>query len=467
MEIVRENISKLNDILSITLGVNDYSEKVEKALRNTAKKVDIKGFRKGMVPAGVVKKMYGNSVLAEEVNTILNDAIHNYIEENKLDILGQPLPVEDQKVTLEINTPIDYTFKYEIGLQPSFTLSHIESKPSYDQEEIVIDDKLLNDEVEHMQKRHGSNESPDDIAENDIIYVELVEVNADGSTKEGGVMNSTSFNVDILKAGDDKNKIMGLKKGDSVVLNIFEAFERERESVLKHILNVKEEEAANLGDTFKVTLSNVNRLVNASLDQAFFDKVYGPGIINSEDEMRARITEELKAYFAKQTEVKVLQELAKDLIDKTEMDMPSDFLKRWIKVSNEKEITDEQLEKDFPAFEKELKWSLIVGKVAKEQEFKVELEEIKQRTREIVQNQLIQYGMGAMPNEQLDNFGKRYMDDQRHVQKTHESLLEEKVLNHLKQFIVINEKPISLEEYSKRAQAEHAHHDHEGHDHEH
>ena len=197
MEIVRENISKLNDILSITLGVNDYSEKVEKALRNTAKKVDIKGFRKGMVPAGVVKKMYGNSVLAEEVNTILNDAIHNYIEENKLEILGQPLPVEDQKVTLEINTPIDYTFKYEIGLQPSFTLSHIESKPSYDQEEIVIDDKLLNDEVEHMQKRHGSNESPDDIAENDIIYVELVEVNADGSTKEGGVMNSTSFNVDI------------------------------------------------------------------------------------------------------------------------------------------------------------------------------------------------------------------------------------------------------------------------------
>ena len=400
MEIVRENISKLNDILSITLGVNDYSEKVEKALRNTAKKVDIKGFRKGMVPAGVVKKMYGNSVLAEEVNTILNDAIHNYIEENKLDILGQPLPVEDQKVTLEINTPIDYTFKYEIGLQPSFTLSHIESKPSYDQEEIVIDDKLLNDEVEHMQKRHGSNESPDDIAENDIIYVELVEVNADGSTKEGGVMNSTSFNVDILKAGDDKNKIMGLKKGDSVVLNIFEAFERERESVLKHILNVKEEEAANLGDTFKVTLSNVNRLVNASLDQAFFDKVYGPGIINSEDEMRARITEELKAYFAKQTEVKVLQELAKDLIDKTEMDMPSDFLKRWIKVSNEKEITDEQLEKDFPAFEKELKWSLIVGKVSKEQEFKVEMEEIQQRTREIVQNQLIQYGMGAMPNEQ-------------------------------------------------------------------
>jgi trigger factor len=343
VEIVRENISKLNDILSITLGVNDYSEKVEKALRNTAKKVDIKGFRKGMVPAGVVKKMYGNSVLAEEVNTILNDAIHNYIEENKLEILGQPLPVEEQKVTLEINTPIDYTFKYEIGLQPSFTLSHIESKPSYDQEEIVIDDKLLNDEGEHMQKRHGSNESPDDIAENDIIYVELVEVNADGSTKEGGVMNSTSFNVDILKAGDDKNKIMGLKKGDSVVLNIFEAFERERESVLKHILNVKEEEAANLGDTFKVTLSNVNRLVNASLDQAFFDKVYGPGIINSEDEMRARITEELKAYFAKQTEVKVLQELAKDLIDKTEMDMPSDFLKRWIKVSNEKEITDDAI----------------------------------------------------------------------------------------------------------------------------
>ena len=467
MEIVRENISKLNDILSITLSVNDYSEKVEKALRNTAKKVDIKGFRKGMVPAGVVKKMYGNSVLAEEVNTILNDAIHNYIEENKLDILGQPLPVEDQKVTLEINTPIDYTFKYEIGLQPNFTLSHIESKPSYDQEEIVIDDKLLNDEVEHMQKRHGSNESPDDIAENDIIYVELVEVNADGSTKEAGVTNSTSFNVDILKAGDDKNKIMGLKKGDSVVLNIFEAFERERESVLKHILNVKEEEAADLGDTFKVTLSNVNRLVNASLDQAFFDKVYGPGIINSEDEMRARITEELKAYFAKQTEVKVLQELAKDLIDKTEMDMPSDFLKRWIKVSNEKEITDEQLEKDFPAFEKELKWSLIVGKVSKEQEFKVEMEEIQQRTREIVQNQLIQYGMGAMPNEQLDNFGKRYMDDKRHIQKTHESLLEEKVLNHLKQFIVINEKPISLEEYSKRAQTEHAHHDHEGHDHEH
>ena len=467
MEIVRENIGTLNDKLICKVEISDYSEKVDKALKGYAKKVDIKGFRKGMVPAGVVKKMYGNSVLAEEVNNVLNDAIYKYIEDNKLEILGQPLPLESQKVELEINTPSDYTFAYEIGLQPAVELTHLASKPVYDQEAIVIDDKLLNEEIEHMQKKHGKNESPDDIQDNDIIYVELVEVNADGTSKENGVTNSTSFNIDILKTGDDKNKILALKKGDSVVLNIFEAFERERESVLKHILNVKEEEADTVGDTFKMTLSNVNRLVPAALTQEFFDLVYGPGIINSEEEMRARITEELKAYFAKQTEVKVMQALAKDLIDKTDVELPTEFLKRWIKVSNEKEISEEQIEKDFPAFEKELKWSIIIGKISKEQSFTVEMEEIKQRTREIVQNQLIQYGMGAMPNEQLDNFGQRYMDDKRHIQKTHEILLEEKVLNHLKQFIVINEKPISLEAYSQRAQSEHAEHDHEGHDHEH
>lgn len=453
MEISRENVATLTDRLSIKIATTDYLPIVDKALKKYAQKVDVKGFRKGLVPVGMVKKMYGNSILAEEVNTLLQDELYKYLEDNKIDILGQPLPVNDQKITLEINKPEDYVFMYEIGLQPTFTLNHLDSKPSYDQEAIIIEDKMLDEEIDVLRNRFGVNESPDDLMENDIVYVEVKEVNADGSDKEDAYSNATSFNVNMLLAGAKKEAFLKLKKGDSIVLNVFEVFDKSRTDVMKFILNAKPEQYDSLGDFYKMTVSNINRLKPADLDEAFFKQAFAGGDINSEAEMRAKISADLKEYFMKTTERKVLQDLAKDLIDKTEMQYPTEFLKRWIKASNEKPISDEQIENEFDAFTKELKWSMICGKVTKENEMQVTPEEIKQYTRQMVQNQLIQYGLGYMPDEQLDNFGKRYMEDKKHVQKTHELLLEEKVMNHLKQFIVINEKPISLEAFNKKHEA--------------
>ncbi|MEI6312041.1 MAG: trigger factor [Bacteroidota bacterium] len=453
MQISRENIATLTDKITIKLATTDYLPKVEKSLKKYAQKVDVKGFRKGLVPVGMVKKMYGNSILAEEINTLLQDELFKYIEDQKIEILGQPLPVNDQKINLEINTPEDYEFQYEIGVQPSFALNHLEAKPSYDQEAIAVDAKMLDEEIDMLRKRFGKNDSPDDIQENDIVYIELKEVDADSADKEEAFQNATSFNVNMLLDTPKKKEFMAMKKGDSIVLNVFEAFDKSREDVMKFILNAKPEQYEQLGDFYKMTVSNVNRLQLAELDEAFFAQAFPGGDVTSEEQMRAKITADLKDYFMKSTERTVLQQLAKDLIEKTTMEFPADFLKRWIKASNEKPISDEQIEKEFESFTKELKWSLICGKVIKEQNLEVTPDEIKHYTRQMVQSQLIQYGLGQMPDEQLDNFGKRYMEDKKHIQKTHELLLEEKVMNHLKQFIVINEKPISLEDYNKKMEA--------------
>jgi len=342
---------------------------------------------------GMVKKMYGNSILAEEINTLLQDELFKYIEEQKIEILGQPLPVNDQKINLEINTPEDYEFHYEIGVQPTFTLNHLETKPSYDQEAIAVDSKMLDEEIDMLRKRFGKNDSPDDIQENDIVYIELKEVNADGSDKEEAFQNATSFNVNMLLDTAAKKEFMAMKKGDSMVLNVFEAFDKSREDVMKFILNAKPEQYDQLGDHFKMTVSNVNRLQLADLDETFFAQAFPGGDVVSEEQMRTKITADLKDYFMKSTERTVLQLLAKDLIEKTSMDFPADFLKRWIKASNEKPISDEQIEKEFDSFTKELKWSLICGKVIKDQKLEVTPEEIKQYTRQMVQNQLMQYGL--------------------------------------------------------------------------
>lgn len=455
MQINRVQTDTLTEKIIIEIQAEDYMPEVEKALKKHAAKADIKGFRKGQVPVGVIKKMYGNALLGEELNRILEQKLFAYIDDEKLEILGQPLPLNEAPVQPDIQNPSAYTFEYEVGIQPKFELTHIANKPSYTQDSIIIDDVMLDEEVDALRKRFGKNENPDTLEENDIVYVDVKEVNDDGSEKENAYFNTTSFNVNML-IGDDKAAFMKLKKGDSLVLNIFSAFDKSREDVKKYILNAKEEQYEALGDFYKVTVSNTNRLVPAQLDEAFFAEAYPGDEIKTEDAMRDKIKADLKAYFDKSTTQGVLQDLAKDLIEKTDMQFPESFLKRWIKVGNSKTISDEQIETEFPAFIKQLKWDLICGKVAKENNFQVSAEDIKAYTRQMVQSQLLQYGLGYMPDEQLDNFGKRYMEDKKHIQRTHELLLEEKILNHLKQFIVIEEKPISLNDYNKMMEAKNA-----------
>jgi len=469
VEIVKENNGELSAILKCTLHKDDYAPKVEDALKKYTKKIDLKGFRKGQVPVGVVKKMYGNAILAEEVNNILQDALYKYLEDEKIQILGQPMPQDGQHVVFEINDLQDYQFNYEIGISPDADLSYMSKLPAYEQYAIEIDEKMLDEEVDGMRVRYGKRTSPDEVQGEDIIYVEFKELNEDGSPKEGGWENSTSFNVNMIIAGPTKEEVLAMKKGDSVNLNVFESFDKDRESVGKYMLNAKDEELAAIGNMFKMTLSNISRQEKAELNEEFFSALYADGSVTTEAEMRNKIKEDLTKYFSAQTEKKVIQQLGKDLIENAHLSFPDAFLKRWIKASNEKPVTDEELEKDYPGFTKELTWNIIVGKVAKENELKVEYAEILQRTREIVQNQLLQYGMGYMPDEQLDNFGKRFLEDKRHIQRTHETLLEEKVLYRLKQDINIVEKPISLDAYNELMKSEAAahDHDHEHHDHDH
>lgn len=460
MQISHSNSDVQTIQIQCVLGPDDYKNKVTEALKKYSKKIDLKGFRKGQVPAGLVKKMYGNSILAEELNTLVQDSINQYLETNSFEILGQPLPLDNQKMDLQIDAPSEYSFLFEVGIAPEFTISL--GDQVYEQYEIIVDEKMINEEVDILRKRNGKQTDADTVEEKDILYAELVELTEDGIKKEGGITNSTSFNTDIFK-DEFRSQVLGLKVGDAISIPLYDALDRDKDSVNKFILNIKADELAEEpGNQFQLTIQNISRLQEAELNPELFDKLYEPGTIIDEEGMRNKISSDLSSYFNDQTLKRVLTKLGRDLISNTKMDLPVTFLKKWIKSSNEKPITDEDLERDYPDFEKQLKWDLIQNKVAKENELQVEYAEILQRTRQIVQNQLLQYGLGYLPEEQLDRFADRYLKDKNHIRKTHETLLEEKVLYRLKQDINIVMNPISLEEYNTilKEETEVHHHEH-------
>ncbi len=439
---------------------DDYKTKVSEALKKYSRKIDLKGFRKGQVPAGLVKKMYGNSILAEELNTMVQDNLHQYLETNSFEILGQPLPLDNQKLDLQIDSPSEYTFLFEVGIAPEFKISldHL----SFEQYEIIVDDKMIDEEVDMLRKRNGKQSDAEVVEEKDVLYAELAELTEEGVLKENGITNSTSFNTDVFK-DEFKSQILGLKKGDSIKIPLYDAMDRDRDSINKFILNVKPEDINDdSGNHFQLSIQSISRLQPAELNAELFDMLYEPGTVLDEVGMREKITNDLSTYFNDQTLKRVLTKLGRDLISETPMDIPVEFLKRWIQQSNEKPITPEDIERDYPDFEKQLKWDLIQNKVAKENNLQVEYPEILQRTRQIVQNQLLQYGLGYLPEEQLDRFADRYLKDKTHIRKTHETLLEEKVLYRLKQDINIVMKPISLDEYNVilKEETEVHHHEH-------
>lgn len=469
MQITKEQIDQLNAIVKLKISPEDYQEKVDNALKKYSKQVQIKGFRKGFVPLGMVKKMYGNSILAEEVNRLLQDELFKYLDEQKIEVLGQPLPMDNQQVELDINKQQDYVFDYEIGIAPELKLDFFDKKPTYEQIMVDITDKMIDEEVENIRMRHGKQTFPDDIAENDVLYVTLTELNADGSEKENGVQNATSFNENSFK-DNVKKEVFKMKKGDKIQINIWESFEREKNAVAKFMLNVEENRIDEISPLFNMEVTNISRLEPAELNEAFFLAQFGEGV-DSEEAMRNHIKQNLETYFGANTERSMLNQVGRDLLEKSQIALPEAFLKKWIKATNEKPITEEQIDKEFPAFENQLKWDLIMNHVAREKELKVEADEIRNRARALVQNQLLQYGLGYLPDEQLDQFAKRYMDDKNFIRKTHEQILEEKVLSSFKDRIHVTEKKLSLEEYNKfveeqNAQHHHHHHEHD-HDHEH
>lgn len=456
MNVYQEKVGDLQSKIVVDLKKADYEPKIKSSINKLGKQVAVKGFRPGMAPISLVKKMYGNSVLFEEVQKILNDEVNKFIEENKLEILAQPLPAAEQKIDWNINDLKDINFTFEIGHAPAFDLSYLDKAPSFTKYKIRVEEKMINDELERLRKRYAKYEYPELVNENDIITLEFQELDESGNPKEGGYQTSSSTMVDIVKP-EFKQIFLNLKKQDATNINVLEVFDRDKEGVAKFILNLKSaDELDALNPNFKITLNNITRSIPADLNEEFFTKAFGPNGPKTEEEARTFIANDLEAYFDGRTDVFLVNDIYRAIMENIDFPLPDEFLKRWISVTNDKPITPEQIENDYPTFSKQLRWDLITSRIAKEQNYQVTEEELLEKVRQETLQQLASYGLTGMGYDWIEGFVQRQMKDKEYVRKAYDQVLDGKVIAYIKSKVSLTEHPVSLDEFNAMVQKENA-----------
>jgi trigger factor len=441
MNITKKDIDALNAELSITLAPQDYEERVNDAIKKVQKQAAMPGFRAGKVPVGLIKKQYGKSILVDEINKILNDSLYNYINDNKIEILGNPMPKADSAVDFDNKT--EWTFDYELGLSPQFDLK-LDNSQSFTYNTVKVDDELVEKYLKDVKRNYGKPSNPEVAEEKDVLYIDIVELDADGSIKPGGVFKSTSIGIDRLKNEAAKAKLTGAKKEDKIVINANELYDSAVDKSMS--LGIDKEIAESFDANLQVTVKNIARMEDAELNQELFDKLYGAGNINSEEEFREKIKGELGMMFAQDTDRKFVETVEKTLVDKLDIRLPDEFLKRWLMAVNEKPLTKEQLEAEYPSYARSMQWKLIENKIIKDNSITVTADEAKEEAGRFIRSQYARYGQ--TPDEaEVAKIADSILSKQDEAQKIYEGLYSQKVLNLLKTNCKLDTKEVSYNEF--------------------
>lgn len=443
MNITQEKIDSLNSLVNVSIKPEDYLERVEKAIKTQAKKAKLPGFRAGMVPPSHIKKMYGKSILVEEVNSLLSDSINKYIADNKIDILGQPLPKVDESKEFAWDYTDEFEFKYELGLAPEFQLdfSDKDSIPYY---QIKIDSETLESRIKNIRKSYGKMTNPEVSSEEDVLFAELVQLSPDGSVFEGGISSTGSVRLDLIKDEEIKKSLVGLKKGDVVEFDILKAFENDAFQISK-VLNIAEEDAKDLASKFQLTVKNVNRLEESDLNQEFFDKLFGPGTVTTEEQFREKITAELESMMVQNAEQRLQNDIVKYGVGKYEMQLPDEFLKRWLRATNQN-LTEDDLQKGYEDFANNLRWTLVENKIIKENSIELKYEDVFQTAKSRLDAQFKMYSPQPLPEEQLAEYTVQFLQNKENANKIFEEVKAQKVFDYLKSVITLDRQEI---EYNK------------------
>ena len=445
MNITQEKIDNLNAVLKVNIDAADYKERVDKAIKDHAKKAKMPGFRPGMVPPSHIKKMYGKSILVDEVNNLLSDTLNNYIAEQKLDILGQPLPKLDDSQQYNWDFADNFEFNYEVGLAPEFNID-FSSKDKLTQYVIKIDDTTLAERIKNIRRSYGKMTNPDVSADDDVLYAQLTQLSPDGSVFDGGISNTASVRIEQIKDAKIKKSLIGLKKEDEVTLDIQKAYNNDATRIAA-ILKVDDETAAGLESNFRLTVKNVNRLEESDLNQEFFDKLFGEGTVTTEEEFRAKITEEVEAMFAQDADRKLQNDLYKLAIEKATFQLPDEFLKRWLKTTNEK-LTEEELTGGYDDFAKNLKWTLLENKIIKDNKIEIKYEEVFAAAKQRLDAQFRMYSPQPLSEEQLGQYAVQYLQNRDEANKIFEEVKALKALDYLKSVVTLENKEVDAKDFS-------------------
>ena len=436
MNITRENIDDLNAVVKVDIAKEDYSDKVEKILSDYRKTANIPGFRKGHVPMGMVKKQYGKAVLIDEVNKILQDALGKYLAEEKLDVLGNPLPKAQDNLDWDSD---EFSFEFELGLAPKIEID-LNSKKALTYYKIIADDKMIDGQIENIQKQYGKLIAKKVVEEGD-------EITGVFKNEESNIENSTTLTLDKLKGKTNVKKFIGAKVGDSITLKTKGLFKDDHD--LMHQLKVPHDDAHGLEIEVSFVINEINTRELADLDQELFDKLFGKDNVKTVTELRAKIKEDGERQFVQQSDQKLLNDVTEYLVENTKFNLPAEFLQKWIQMAGEEQLDASQAREEYDKSEKSMRYQLIEGKLIEDHGLQVKFEDLKAFSMEMIKGQMAQFGQMNASEKELEDIAARVLSNQEEVKRLSEQLMSQKLLELYKEKVNLKTKEMSYDKFVK------------------
>lgn len=437
MNITQNNIDKLNAVLTVAIDKEDYKDKVEKTLNQYRKTANIKGFRKGQVPMSFVKKQYEKSIIFDEVNQLLQTGVNDFLQKEKLSILGNPLPKADESLDWDAD---QLNFEFELGLAPEFKVDL--SKVKATGYKVNVTEKEVQKYVDNFAKRFGAIKSVDKVEEGANIKAELKELDKDKNVVEGGVEKEAFLFVDEL---EKPKKFSGKKVEDVVVIKATDLYKDIQN--LEQLLGKTAEELKDYKGQLEFTIKEISIQESSEINQELFDKVYGEGTVKSEEEFRQKIKDEAEKMYARETDKQLMNEVVEELIKKTKFDLPKDFLVRWLNFSNEKIESEEQAKEEVEKMEDGLRYQLIEAKIAETYELKVEHQEVMDVTKQMIKDQFAMYGQANIPDEELEQIVQSSLTNQQEYQRIADQVFADKMLQTFKDNVSVKENGVTFDEF--------------------
>ena len=439
MDITLDKSSATEASIKIMLNEADYQPKVEEKVKEYRKKANIKGFRPGKVPASLIKKMYGKSILVEELNHILSHALSDYIKSNDLKLIGDPLPKTEKNADIDLDNQKEFEFEYEVGLVDDFEYQIPKEVTDY---EIEVSDEVIDENIENIRIQHGKMTNPEKVAEGDFIYGDLKQI--DGDIERSTVISTTEIDE------KEKKQFIGSQLDDVIIFDIRKTFKDD--SIIALVLDKKKEEVADVKGDFSFKITKINRREPADMDQSFFDAILGKDTVKTEAEFRDKVKESLETNYKRESDQLLTKNIQEKVIEKTEIDIPDNFFKKWLLAVNKDKVKEEDIEKDYDKYVKELKWTLISNKIAEENDIKVENEEVKGKAGQLIMNYLQSSGMPAEQlGENLDKFVENYLhaEEGKNYMNIYEQVKNEKTIDLIKDKTNLKQKKVSMDEFKE------------------
>ncbi|MBO7498917.1 MAG: trigger factor [Bacteroidaceae bacterium] len=448
MEITLQNVSDVQAKLTVKLALADYEEKVNKSLKTFRQKASIPGFRPGMVPMSLIKRQYGTAIKVDEINKVLQDALYNYIKENKLEVLGEPLPDDVQQKSIDIAKQEDMEFAFDLAIAPKFdaTISAEDVIPYYN---IKVTDEMVENQVKMYTNRNGHYDSVESYQTGDMVKGIVTELDADGNIKEGGIRAEDAVMLpDYMKDEESKRLFDGAKKDDIITFNPRKAYDNS-EVELTSLLKISKEQAADVQGEFTFQITDITRYTEGELNQELFDQVYGEGKVKDETDFRAKVKADIQAQFAPESDYRFLIDVREYMMNRVGKLPFAEELLRRILVNNREEKNTEKLEEEFPKTLEELQWHLIKEELIKNADIKIEQKDITDQAREAVRAQFAQYGLTTVPDDLLDNYAKEMLQKKESVEGLAGRALDQKLVAALKKVAKLKKKSVSVEDFNK------------------